>query len=128
MLSLAGMFMIGRWMLLLLFFKNCSLSLFKGGVKINYGRFLPKKELLRPKTSELYLGGKGVVSLGRVCGGRKSVWRTKSPPRAAFFVWLATFGKILTLDNLRKRQVVVINRCFMCKKDGRIGRSLTSSL
>ena len=26
--------------------------------------------------------------------------------------------KILTLDNLRKRQVVVINRCIMCKKDG----------
>jgi hypothetical protein len=48
----------------------------------------------------------------------KSVWRTKSPPRAAFFVWSATLGKILTLDNLRNRQVVVINRCFMCKKDG----------
>ena len=44
--------------------------------------------------------------------------RTKSPPRAAFFVWSAALGKILTLDNLRKRQVVVINRCFMCKKDG----------
>ena len=39
-------------------------------------------------------------------------------PRAAFFVWSATLGKILTLENLRKRQVVVINRCYMCKKDG----------
>jgi hypothetical protein len=48
----------------------------------------------------------------------KSVWSTKSPPRAAFFVWSAALGKILTLDNLRKKQVVVINRCFMCKKDG----------
>jgi hypothetical protein len=48
----------------------------------------------------------------------KSVWRTKSPPRAAFFVWSVALGKILTLDNLRKRQVVVINRCFICKKDG----------
>ena len=48
----------------------------------------------------------------------KSVWRTKSPPRATFFVWSVALGKILTLDNLRKRQVVVINRCFMCKKDG----------
>jgi hypothetical protein len=48
----------------------------------------------------------------------KGVWRTKSPPRAAFFVWSAAIGKILTLDNLRKRQVVVVNRCFMCKKDG----------
>jgi hypothetical protein len=33
----------------------------------------------------------------------KSVWRTKSLPRAAFFVWSAAIGKILTLDNLRKR-------------------------
>ena len=48
----------------------------------------------------------------------KSVWWTKSPHRAAFFVWPAAFGKIFTLNSLRKRQVVVINRCFMCKKDG----------
>jgi hypothetical protein len=46
------------------------------------------------------------------------VWRTKSSPRTAFFVWSVVLGKILTLDNLRKRQVVVINRYFMCKKDG----------
>jgi hypothetical protein len=49
---------------------------------------------------------------------RKSVWRTKAPPRAAFFVWSAALGKILTLDNLRKRQVVVVNRCYIGKKDG----------
>jgi hypothetical protein len=46
------------------------------------------------------------------------VWRTKSPPRAAFFVWSAAFEKILTLNNLRKQQAVVINKRFMCKKDG----------
>jgi hypothetical protein len=70
MLSLAGKFMIGRWMLLLFFSKNCNLSLFKGGVKINCGGFLPKRDLLRSKTSsELYLGQKGEVSLRRVCEG-----------------------------------------------------------
>jgi hypothetical protein len=46
------------------------------------------------------------------------MWRTKAPPKATFFVWSAALGKILTLDNLRKRQVVVVNRCYMCKKDG----------
>ena len=46
--------------------------------------------------------------------------RTKSPPRAVFFVWSAALEKILTLDNLRKKQVVVINRCCMCKKDGEL--------
>jgi hypothetical protein len=62
--------MIGRWMLLLFFSRNCSLSLFKGGVKINCGGFFLKKELLRSKiSSELYLGWKGEIFLGRVCGG-----------------------------------------------------------
>jgi hypothetical protein len=47
----------------------------------------------------------------------KSIWCTKAPPRVAFFVWSAALGKILTQDNLRKRNMVVINRCGMCKRD-----------
>jgi hypothetical protein len=47
----------------------------------------------------------------------KSVWRTKAPPMVAFFIWSATLGKILTLDNLRKKNMVLINRCRMCKRD-----------
>jgi hypothetical protein len=47
----------------------------------------------------------------------KSIWRTKAPPRVAFFVWSAALGKILTLDNLRKRNLVLVNRCGMCKKE-----------
>ena len=34
-----------------------------------------------------------------------------------FFVWSAALGKILTQDNLRKKNMVVINRCGMCKRD-----------
>uniref|UniRef100_A0A2N9GY16 Reverse transcriptase zinc-binding domain-containing protein n=1 Tax=Fagus sylvatica TaxID=28930 RepID=A0A2N9GY16_FAGSY len=30
----------------------------------------------------------------------KSIWRVKAPPRVAFFVWTATWGRILTCDNL----------------------------
>jgi hypothetical protein len=48
----------------------------------------------------------------------KSIWWTKAPSRVAFFVWLASLGKILTLDNLRRRQVIVVNRCCLCKLDG----------
>ena len=47
----------------------------------------------------------------------KCVWRTKAPPRVAFFVWSAALGKILTIDNLRKKNMVLINRCGMCKRD-----------
>ena len=42
---------------------------------------------------------------------------TKAPPRVTFFVWSAALGKILALDNLRKKNMVLINRCEMCKKD-----------
>ena len=48
----------------------------------------------------------------------KSIWRTKAPSRVAFFSWSAALGKSLTLDNVRKRGIVVINRCCMCEADG----------
>jgi hypothetical protein len=48
----------------------------------------------------------------------KSIWRTKAPSKVAFFVWSASLGKILTLDNLRRRQVIMVNRCCLCKLDG----------
>jgi hypothetical protein len=46
------------------------------------------------------------------------VWRTQAPPRAAFFVWSAALGKILTADNLRKRKIIIVDRCYLCKRDG----------
>jgi hypothetical protein len=94
-----------------LFQKLQSISI-QRGVKVNCGGFLLKKDLLRSKIS--------LRALFRVEGRGfpwKSVWRTKSPPRVTFFVWSVALKKTFTLDNLRKRQVVVINRCFMCKKD-----------
>jgi hypothetical protein len=36
----------------------------------------------------------------------------------AFFAWTAAQWKILTLDNLRKKRVIVIDRCCMCKMNG----------
>jgi len=48
----------------------------------------------------------------------KSVWRTQAPPRAAFFAWSAALGKILTADNLRKRKIIIVDRCYLCKRDG----------
>jgi hypothetical protein len=31
-------------------------------------------------------------------------------------VWTTALGKILTIDNLRKRNIVVVEWCCMCKK------------
>jgi hypothetical protein len=48
----------------------------------------------------------------------KSVWKSKAPPRVAFFVWTAVHSKILTLDNLGRRGLVVVNRCWLYETDG----------
>jgi hypothetical protein len=48
----------------------------------------------------------------------KSVWRTQAPPRAAFFAWTAALGKILTADNLKKWKIIIMDRCYLCKRDG----------
>ena len=33
----------------------------------------------------------------------KMIWQSKVPPKVVFFSWSASLGKILTIDNLRKR-------------------------
>ena len=48
----------------------------------------------------------------------RMVWQSKVPPRVAFFSWSASLGKILTIDNLRKRRIIVLNWCYMCKRCG----------
>jgi len=45
------------------------------------------------------------------------VWRTQAPTRVAYFVWSTALGKILTLDNLRKMHVILVDRCCMCKQN-----------
>jgi hypothetical protein len=60
---------------------------------------------------------KTLVYKESVCFPWKSIWRTKAHSKVAFFAWTAALGKILTVDNLRKRQIIVINRCCMCKKN-----------
>ena len=48
----------------------------------------------------------------------KTVWKSKVPSRVAFFVWTAALGNILTIDNLRKWQILILDWCCMCKRNG----------
>ena len=41
----------------------------------------------------------------------RKLWRHKAPPKASFFVWAASLGKILTTDNLRKRRIIIADWC-----------------
>ena len=45
----------------------------------------------------------------------RMVWQLKAPTRVAFFSWSTSLGKILTTDNLRKRHILVLDWCYMCK-------------
>jgi hypothetical protein len=47
----------------------------------------------------------------------KSIWRVKFPSRVVFFGWMAALGKILILDNLSKRNPIVVEWCCMCKRN-----------
>jgi hypothetical protein len=38
--------------------------------------------------------------------------------RVTFFAWTTTIEKILTMDNLRKRHVIVVEWCCMYEKNG----------
>ena len=47
----------------------------------------------------------------------KCIWKPKVPPRVTFFIRTVTLGKILTADNLRRRNVILFSWCCMCKVD-----------
>jgi hypothetical protein len=50
------------------------------------------------------------------CFPWNSIWRVKAHSRVALLVWVVAVGKILTLDNLRKRNIIVVDWCCMRKK------------
>ena len=49
--------------------------------------------------------------------GWKSFWNTLVPPRVLVFCWIARRNSILTIDNLRRRNIILVNGCLMCLKD-----------
>ena len=48
----------------------------------------------------------------------KSIWRSKAPRRASFFIWTAAWNKVWTCDNLRKRGHFLPSWCCMCRCNG----------
>ena len=43
-----------------------------------------------------------------------SNWRASVPPKVTFFAREASWGKVLTLDQLQRRRHSLANRCFLC--------------
>lgn len=48
----------------------------------------------------------------------KTIWRIEVLLRVTFFAWSATLKKILTMENVRKLHVIVVDWCCMCKRNG----------
>ena len=43
-----------------------------------------------------------------------SNWRASVPPKVTFFAREASWGKVLTLDQLQRRGHSLANKCFLC--------------
>ena len=47
----------------------------------------------------------------------RSIWNPIVPPKLSFFAWEASWGKVLTLDQLKRRGITLVNRCFLCEEN-----------
>ena len=66
------------------------------------------------KFFEVHSFGVLSLSLDRYEEGRSSfpwngIWKVKVPLRVSFIVWTTSLSKILTLDNLRKRCLIMVD-------------------
>ena len=48
----------------------------------------------------------------------RSIWKPKVPSKVALLIWIAALGNILTIDNLCKRKVRILDWCYMYKRNG----------
>ena len=47
----------------------------------------------------------------------RSIWNPIVPPKLGFFVWEASWGKVLTLDQLKRREIPLVNMYFLCEEN-----------
>lgn len=45
----------------------------------------------------------------------KNIWLTPVPLKIQFFMWIASLGKISTIDVLRNKGFILLNMCSLCK-------------
>ena len=58
-----------------------------------------------------------LIGVGDRMVGWKRFWNPVVPPRILVFSWVARLHKILTMDQLRKRNFIVVNGCPLCLQD-----------
>ena len=60
---------------------------------------------------------KGIDSSPAIDFPCRLIWNPAVPPKIGFFAWEATWGKVLTLDQLKHREMPFANICFLCEED-----------
>ena len=63
-------------------------------------------------TKSLY---KALESGSSVLFPMKNIWKSCVQPKVSFFSWEASWGKFLTLDQVKKRGWALANRCYFCQ-------------
>ena len=58
-----------------------------------------------------------ITNKSRERSAMSSIWKLKAPPRVVIFGWMALLKRILTMDNLRRKGVTVVNECQICLRD-----------
>ena len=46
-----------------------------------------------------------------------SVWNYVIPSKISFFDWEASWGKVITMDQLKRRGKTLANKCCLCEED-----------
>lgn len=49
---------------------------------------------------------------------RARVWLGLAPPKVEVFCWLALFGRVLIVDNLRRKRVILEACSDLCVQEG----------
>ena len=47
----------------------------------------------------------------------RSIWNPIVPPKSGFFAWEASWGKVLTLDQLKRKGIPLVNWCCLCEEN-----------
>ena len=58
----------------------------------------------------------------------KVIWKSWAPSKVEIFAWEAAWEGILMLDNVQRRGLAVVNRCYLCmEKEENCGHILLHS-
>lgn len=49
--------------------------------------------------------------------GHKQPMDKYSPINSQFFVWEAWYERMMTLDDVKRRGITMVNRCYLCQKE-----------